>query len=174
MANALFAQSYKDHEIISFLESFIHTTLHDKRKCGYIQKEEITMKAAITYDNGSVFQHFGRTEEFMIYTIEDGKVTDKEKVDASSTGGHGALAPFLCDHGVEALICGGIGGGARAALGACGIKIYPGVSGSADDAATAFAEGRLEFDENAECHHHDHEHEGGCHHDSDGAHHCCH
>lgn len=174
MANALFAQSYKDHEIISFLESFIPTTLHDKRKCGYIQREEITMKAAITYDNGSVFQHFGRTEEFMIYTIEDGKVTDKEKVDASSTGGHGALAPFLRDHGVEALICGGIGGGARAALGACGIKTYPGVSGSADDAAKAFAEGRLEFDENVECHHHDHEHEGGCHHDSDGAHHCCH
>lgn len=131
------------------------------------------MKVAVTYDNGSVFQHFGRTEEFMIYTIEEGKITDKEKVDASSTGGHGALAPFLADHGVEALICGGIGGGARAALSSCGIKIYPGVEGSAEEAAEAYAAGKLEYNENAECHHHDHEGGHECHHEGEG-HHCCH
>ena len=131
------------------------------------------MKAAVTYDgNGAVFQHFGRTEIFRIYTIEDGKVTAKEDVSAAETGGHGALAPFLKEHGVDVLIAGGIGGGARAALAACGIEVYPGVSGSADEAAAAFAEGRLSFDPDAECHHHDHGEGHSCGH-HDGGHSCC-
>ena len=32
------------------------------------------MKLAIPYDNGQVFQHFGKTEAFKIYDIVDGKV----------------------------------------------------------------------------------------------------
>ncbi len=139
------------------------------------------MKIAVTYDgNGSVFQHFGRTEIFRIYTIEDGKITAHEDADSSKTGGHSALAPFLKERGVEALIAGGIGGGARAALASYGIEVYPGVSGSADEAAKAFAEGRLSFDPSATCHHHDHEEGHSCaHHGGNGGcghhegHSCC-
>lgn len=141
------------------------------------------MKIAATYsmEDGSVFQHFGRTESFRIYTIDDGKVTGSETVSAAETGGHSALAPFLMEKGVEALICGGLGGGARAALQSLGIKVYPGVSGSADKAAEAFASGTLEYDEDASCHHHDGEHQ--CHGHGEGhecghgggeGHHCCH
>ena len=142
------------------------------------------MKIAATYskEDGSVFQHFGRTEWFRIYTIDDGKVTGSETVSAAETGGHSALAPFLMENGVEALICGGLGGGARAALQSIGIKVYPGVSGSADKAAEEFAAGTLAYDENASCHHHDeehqchHGHEEGheCGHGGDEGHHCCH
>ena len=121
----------------------------------------MTIAATFDKENGEVFQHFGRTETFRIYTIENGKITDKKDVSAAETGGHSALAPFLKEHGVEALIAGGIGGGARTALAASGIKLYPGVSGSADKAAEAFAEGKLQYDENAVCHHHDGEHQ--CH-----------
>ena len=32
------------------------------------------MKIAVTYENGEVFQHFGHTQQFKIYEIEDGKV----------------------------------------------------------------------------------------------------
>ena len=32
------------------------------------------MKIAVTYDNGTVFQHFGRTEFFKVYEVEDGKI----------------------------------------------------------------------------------------------------
>ena len=121
------------------------------------------MIIAATFDKetGNIFQHFGRTEVFRIYTIENGHVTGKKDVSAAETGGHSALAPFLKDINVEALIAGGIGGGARTALASCGIKLYPGVSGNADEAAEALANGTLEYDENATCHHHDGEHQ--CH-----------
>ena len=131
------------------------------------------MRIAATFDKntGEVFQHFGRTETFRLYTIENGKVTDKRDVSAAETGGHAALAPFLQEQGVEALIAGGIGGGARAALASCGIALYPGVSGNADKAAEALASGTLVYDKNATCHHHEgehecnhHEHGGNCHH----------
>ena len=133
------------------------------------------MVIASTFDKntGDVFQHFGRTETFRIYTIENGKVVKKEDIDASETGEHSALAPFLMEHHVEALIAGGIGGGARMALSSCGITVYPGVTGNADKAAEAFADGKLSFDPEATCHHHEEGHE--CHHHEERhgcSHHC--
>ncbi|WP_368257382.1 NifB/NifX family molybdenum-iron cluster-binding protein, partial [Intestinimonas butyriciproducens] len=73
------------------------------------------MKIAVTYENGTVFQHFGHTEQFKVYQVEDGRVTGTEILDTNGSG-HGALAGFLRDAGVEALICGGLGMGARNAL----------------------------------------------------------
>ncbi len=128
------------------------------------------MVVASTFDKqtGSVFPHFGRTETFRLYTIENGMITEKKDVSAAETGGHSALAPFLHEHGVSALIAGGIGGGARAALGEYGIEVYPGVTGSADEAAEALAKGNLVYDPEASCHHHESEHtcshHGSCHH----------
>ena len=67
------------------------------------------MKIAVTYQNGLVFQHFGHSEAFKIYEIENGEVKNAE-VAPTNGSGHGALAGFLKQHGVNALICGGIGG----------------------------------------------------------------
>ena len=78
------------------------------------------MKIAVTYENGEIFQHFGHTEAFKIYDIADGKVVNAEVVDTNGSG-HGALAGFLVAHGVDTLICGGIGGGAQNALAQAGI-----------------------------------------------------
>ena len=89
------------------------------------------MKIAVTYENGQVFQHFGHTEQFKVYDVQNGAVVSSQIVDTNGTG-HGALAGFLKSLGVEALICGGIGGGARAALDEAGILLYPGVVGQAD------------------------------------------
>ena len=77
------------------------------------------MKIAVTYENGEVFQHFGHTEQFKIYEIEDGKIISQEITDTNGSG-HGALAGFLKERSVDALICGGIGGGAKAALAEAG------------------------------------------------------
>lgn len=73
------------------------------------------MKIAVTYEEGKVFQHFGHTEHFKFYEVEDGKVTTSQVVDTNGSG-HGALAGLLAEHQVDVLICGGIGGGAQAAL----------------------------------------------------------
>ena len=86
------------------------------------------MKIAVTYENGQIFQHFGHTEQFKLYEATDGKITHAEVVDTNGSG-HGALAGFLMQNGVDTLICGGIGGGAQAALAEAGIKLYGGVSG---------------------------------------------
>ena len=67
------------------------------------------MKIAVTYENEMVFQHFGHTEQFKIYEVEDNKVVASEIVDTNGSG-HGALAGFLAGQGVDVLICGGIGG----------------------------------------------------------------
>ena len=117
------------------------------------------MRVAVTYENGEIFQHFGHTEQFKVYDIEDGKILSSEIVDTNGSG-HGALAGVLNALKVDALICGGIGGGAQMALAQAGIRLYGGVSGSADAAVQALAEGKLDFDPNVHCDHHDHHGEG--------------
>ena len=115
------------------------------------------MKLAVTYENGQIFQHFGRTAQFKLYDIEDGKIVRSEVVDTNGSG-HGALAGFLMQRGVDTLICGGIGGGAQAALANAGIRLFGGVSGDADAAAEALVNGTLNFNPAVHCDHHEHAH----------------
>lgn len=121
------------------------------------------MKLAITYDptNQCIFQHFGKTETFKVYTVENNEVKDVHLL-GSNGQGHGALAGLLSDAGIDAIVCGGIGEGAQNALKAKNIKVYCGVNGNCDMAAIAFAEGTLVYSENHTCDHHGHHHENGC------------
>ena len=98
------------------------------------------MKVAVTYENGQVFQHFGHSKQFKVYEIQGQQAGPGEILDAGGSG-HSALAQLLQQAGVDALICGGIGGGAREALRQAGIRLYAGVTGPADDAAQALAQG---------------------------------
>lgn len=116
-------------------------------------KGEAMMRIAVTYENGEIFQHFGHTEQFKIYDVQDGKIIASEVVDTNGSG-HGALAGLLAAMKVDALICGGIGGGAQVALKEAGIQLYGGVTGNADEAAQALAAGKLDFDPNVHCDHH--------------------
>lgn len=118
------------------------------------------MKVAVTYENGEVFQHFGHSEAFKLYEVEGGEVKSSEVVPTNGSG-HGALAGFLRERGVEVLICGGIGAGAQNALAQAGIKLYGGASGKADDAVNALLSGKLDYNPNVMCNHHSHEHSGG-------------
>ena len=120
------------------------------------------MKIAVTYENGTIFQHFGHTEQFKIYEAENGKVISSQIIAAAGQG-HGALAAFLAANGVDALVCGGIGGGAQMALAEAGIRLYGGVQGTADEAVAALLAGTLGYDPDVRCDHHDHEHGGGGH-----------
>ncbi|MBQ9749732.1 MAG: dinitrogenase iron-molybdenum cofactor biosynthesis protein [Clostridia bacterium] len=117
------------------------------------------MKIAVTHENGQIFQHFGHTEQFKVYTVENGKVTDTTVVDTNGQG-HGALAGLLKTIGTDAIICGGIGGGAQMALAEAGIKLFGGVSGSCDESIEALLADKLGYDPNVKCDHHDHEHGG--------------
>ena len=94
------------------------------------------MKIAVTYDNGTVFQHFGRTEQFKVYEVADNKVVSSEVISSGGTG-HGALAGLLAGQDVDVLICGGIGGGAQAALAEAGVELCAGAEGNTDEAVEA-------------------------------------
>ena len=115
------------------------------------------MKIAVTYENGEIFQHFGHTAQFKVYEITEGKIVNAEVIDTNGSG-HSALAGLLSALGVDALICGGIGGGAQMALAQAGIKLYGGVKGNADDAILALLKDELSYDPEAKCDHHDHHH----------------
>ena len=119
------------------------------------------MRIAVTYENGEVFQHFGHTEQFKLYDVEEGKVV-KERVADTEGQGHGALAGFLAGLKVDTLICGGIGGGAQQALAGAGIRLFGGVSGRADDAVRDYLEGKLNYNPNVRCDHHWHEQGHSC------------
>jgi predicted DNA-binding protein (UPF0251 family) len=134
-----------------------------------MEKGRNSMRIAVAYENGEVFQHFGRTEQFKLYDVEEGKILQEQIVDTNGVS-HDALAGFLKAAEADVLLCGGMGMVGRAALEEVGIRLYPGVQGSADEAAKAFAEGRLAYDPDARCDHHDHHGEGhGCgHHHPEG------
>ena len=130
------------------------------------------MKIATTYENGNVFQHFGRTEYFKVYEVEDGAVVSSEVIGSDGIG-HGALAGLLANHDIQVLICGGLGGGALNALTNAGIEVCAGASGNADEAVASYLRGEL-VDTGANCDHHHHgEGEECCGHGEGEDHECC-
>ncbi len=119
------------------------------------EKGEKQMRIAVTYEDGNIFQHFGHSEQFKLYDVEDGKIVNTQVVDTNGQG-HGALAGFLTGAKVDVLICGGIGGGAQNALAQAGIQLYGGVAGSCDAAVEALLANNLGYNPNVACSHHGH------------------
>lgn len=104
------------------------------------------MKIAIPYNSGKVFAHFGKAEQFKIYTISDEEIISDEIV-APDLAGHSALTDFLKQHKVNMVICGGIGTHAVLALRDAAIQIMGGASGDADRQVEDFLNGKLHFEE---------------------------
>ena len=122
------------------------------------------MKIAVTYDNGNIFQHFGKTEFFKVYEVENNQVISSEVI-SSNGAGHGALAELLGNLSVDLLICGGIGGGAQTALADAGVEVCSGVQGDVDQAVEAYLKGEL-VSAGVNCdHHHEEGHSCGSHED---------
>lgn len=129
------------------------------------------MKIAVTYELGQIFQHFGHSEQFKVYTVENGKVVSSEVISTNGSG-HSSLGTMLKNLKIDTLICGGIGGGAKNVLCELGIKLFPGVTGDADKQVNLFLEGKINYNPDVQCSHHEHhhgeghscsEHDGKCH-----------
>lgn len=131
------------------------------------KRGENIMRIAVPYERGQVFQHFGHTGQMKIYDIADGKIVQEQIADTTGTG-HGALVGVLSGQKVDILICGGIGGGAQEALAQAGIKLYGGVTGSADEAVNALLAGKLHYSADVRCDHHGHERHAHCGEDKHG------
>ena len=137
------------------------TALKNRNRGGF------TMKIAVPYENGQIFQHFGHTERFKFYETDNTEIVNSEIIETAGSG-HGALAGFLMKHGADTLICGGIGGGAQTALAEAGIRLYGGVNGDADTAVTELLSGKLNYNPDVQCSHHEHHGENN----SCGSHSC--
>lgn len=120
------------------------------------------MKIAVTYQDQMVFPHFGHTEHFKLYEVENGNLLHTQVVDTNGEG-HGALAGLLTRLQADVLICGGIGTGAQNALQEAGISFFGGVTGNADEAVHAYLSGTLSYDPDVHCDHHEKEHSCGEH-----------
>ena len=126
------------------------------------------MRIAVTYQNGEVYQHFGHTELFRLYDVENGRVVHKMTIRPTNAG-HEAMAKVLQKAGADLLICGGIGDGAQKALQAAGIGLYAGVSGNSDEAVNALLSGVLRYETGSTCQNHGScGHECGDHGDGEG------
>ena len=118
-----------------------------------------SIRIAVTYEDGEIFQHFGQTRQFKFYDTEDGKVIGSKVVEAGAE--HCALGSFLYEKGVSVLICGNLGMGASKSLQAAGILVYGGNQGSADEAVDLLLRKKLVYNQLPNCGGHDHSH--GCH-----------
>ena len=119
------------------------------------------MKIAVTYEKGNVFQHFGKTTQFKIYEISNNEIKNTYIIGNNDIT-HCALIDYLKSLNIDILICGGLGYGAVSKLNELRIKLYAGVSGSADDAVNDLLENHLNYDNDHTC---EEEHLHTCHDD---------
>ncbi len=104
------------------------------------------MKIAISTDAGFVSAHFGRCSTFTIAEFEEGKVLKVEEI--NNPGHQPAFLPnFLAEHGVQYIICGGMGNRAQILFAEKNITPIIGVTGKIDEVIDKFVQGKLEAGE---------------------------
>ncbi len=106
------------------------------------------MKIAMPYQDGMLFEHFGRAKEFKIYTIADLDPVTGEVI-APEDLSHEAVARTLREHGVDVVLCGSIGEHARQAVEGEHMLVFTGVTGAADDVLERFLQGNLDGTDDA-------------------------
>lgn len=111
------------------------------------------MRIAVTYDNGQIFQHFGKTKQFKIVDESKGIILGTSMLEAGEAG-HSALAGLLYNNCVDVVICGGIGGCAIKALTDIRIKIVASQTGDVDEVVKKFLNKELEYTHVSNCNHH--------------------
>lgn len=121
--------------------------------------------ATITEDGKTISQHFGRAPYYLVLTVEDGRIVDRdlrEKLghahfanephelgppgqphgtDPAAQSRHARMAQSIAD--CEALLCGGMGMGAYQSMQDLGIRPVVTDIESIDEAAMAYFEGRI-------------------------------
>jgi len=101
-----------------------------------------TVKVAIAVEAGQVAPHFGRCESYLVADVTDGRIGMRQQVQSP---GHepGVLPAMLHDLGVECVVAGGMGAGARRVLEARGIAAITGAEGPATEVLSSYAAGAL-------------------------------
>ena len=122
-------------------------------------EEKMMMRIAVAAEGKNVTEHFGHCVNFMLYDVENNKITKEESVD---NPGHkpGFLPNFLADKGVRVIISGGMGQGAVDIFNERDVEVVTGASGDARTAAERYLKGDLKSTGSV-CHEHQHHDECG-------------
>lgn len=122
-------------------------------------------KIAIPTRDGHVDDHFGHCDHYTIYTIDNNQVVATETLPSpEGCGCKSGVAADLQQMGVEVMLAGNMGDGAKNKLEAHNIKVLRGCQGPVDSVLQSYLKGFV-FDSGASCDHHEC---GNHHHD----HHC--
>lgn len=66
------------------------------------------MKIAVTYDNGKIFQHFGKSQYMKIYETDENGEIQRVHIESMGKHSHHGIAGYIKEMGVETVICGGL------------------------------------------------------------------
>lgn len=101
------------------------------------------MRVAISTDGEVVAQHFGRCDAYTIVDVEDGAITNQDRI---ANPGHapGFLPGYLAERGVNCIVAGGMGSRAQTLFNQQKIQAIVGVSGTIADTVDALRRGELD------------------------------
>ena len=118
------------------------------------------MKVAIPTRNNVVDDHFGHCEYYTIFTISEDKLIVCTEIQASpeGCGCKSNIASVLEEKGVELMLAGNMGDGARNVLQRNGITVVRGCHGPVEAVVAAYLAGTISDSGDACAHHH----EGSC------------
>lgn len=120
--------------------------------------EKFLRVAFSTNDEMNIEGHFGHCSKFVIFSVEEGKIVNKECLTAPEHA-PGAYPKFMSEEKVNVIITGGMGHKAMDMLTAFGIEVILGAEGNIEDVMAVYLKGELKSN-GAACahHHHDHDH----------------
>ena len=116
------------------------------------------MQIAIPTKEGVVDDHFGHCAYYTIFTVDsDNKITKKERLNSpQGCGCQSGIAVTLREMGVNVMLAGNMGEGAKVVLEENKIKVVRGCSGDIDEVISHYLAGKIN-DSGEGCESHDHE-----------------
>lgn len=125
------------------------------------------MKIAIPTRNNVVDDHFGHCEYYTIFTISEDKQIVCSEIEASpeGCGCKSNIASVLAEKGVQLMLAGHMGEGAKNTLETHHIQVIRGCSGPIEKVIQAWIKGNIS-DSGESCSHHDEHHECSSHQDN--------
>lgn len=121
------------------------------------------MKVAVPTRDGHVDDHFGHCDHYTVFTVEENKIVNEETLPSpQGCGCKSGVAKVLRDLGVEVMLAGSMGDGAKNKLEEQGISVIRGCSGAVGTLMKTYLAGYV-LDSGTGCSSHEHHHECGHH-----------
>ena len=113
------------------------------------------MKIAVPTREGMVDNHFGHCDHYTIFTVNDGEIKMKEILQSpQGCGCKSGVVLVLRQKGVQVMLAGNMGEGAKNVLESNEIKVVRGCSGNIDELVKAYIAGEVK-DNGETCDHHE-------------------